>query len=89
MTSHVARLLGQGIIKREVSLYRWPPVWLVWISLLQIKTQIVSFHTADSKPVKQEVNSSDTSPFCIPWLGKNDGIWRQGNNTGMLLDRKC
>ena len=23
----------QGILKREVSLYHWPPVWLVWISL--------------------------------------------------------
>ncbi len=25
--------LSQGILKGEVSLYRWPPVWLVWISL--------------------------------------------------------
>jgi hypothetical protein len=24
---------SQGILKGEVSLYRWPPVWLVWISL--------------------------------------------------------
>jgi hypothetical protein len=31
-------------------------------SVLQIKTKIVSCHTADSKPVKQEV------PFSIPWL---------------------
>jgi len=23
----------QGILKGEVSLYSWPPVWLVWISL--------------------------------------------------------
>jgi hypothetical protein len=23
----------QGILKGEVSLYRWPPVWLLWISL--------------------------------------------------------
>jgi len=22
-----------GILKGEVSLYHWPPVWLVWISL--------------------------------------------------------
>ncbi len=27
-------------------------------SVLQIKTKIVSCHTADSKPVKQEVNST-------------------------------
>ena len=39
-------------------------------SVLQIKTKIVSSHTADSKPVKQEVNGtvSDTSPFSIPWF---------------------
>jgi hypothetical protein len=24
---------SQGILKGEVSLYNWPPVWLVWISL--------------------------------------------------------
>ncbi len=27
--------LNQGILKGEVSLYRWPPVWLVWISLFR------------------------------------------------------
>jgi len=26
-------LLNQGILKEDVSLYHWPPVWLVWISL--------------------------------------------------------
>jgi hypothetical protein len=30
--------------------------------LLQIKTQIVSCHTADSKPVKQEVNGTVIRP---------------------------
>ena len=25
--------IGQGILKGEILLYRWPPVWLVWISL--------------------------------------------------------
>jgi hypothetical protein len=58
----------QGTLKGEVSLYRWPPVWPVWISLLQIKTKIVSCHRADSKPVKQEVNCTVIlSPFSIPW----------------------
>jgi len=28
-----ARAFFQGILKGEVSLYHWPPVWLVWISL--------------------------------------------------------
>jgi hypothetical protein len=35
---------------------------------LQIKTKIVSCHTADSKQVKQEVNRTVIlSPFSIPW----------------------
>jgi hypothetical protein len=34
--------------------------------VLQIKTKIVSCHTADTKPVQQEVNG--TSPFSFPWL---------------------
>jgi hypothetical protein len=35
---------------------------------LQIKAKIVSCHTADSKPVKQEVNCTVIlSPFSIPW----------------------
>jgi hypothetical protein len=35
-------------------------------SVLQIKTKIVSCHTADYKPVKQEVRYSDTSPDSRP-----------------------
>ncbi len=31
-------------------------------SVLQIKTNIVSCHTADSKPVKQEVNGTEILP---------------------------
>ncbi len=63
----------QGILKGEVSLYRWPPVWLVWISLLtvlQIKTKIVSCHTTDSK-VKSQTGGqwyNDTSPLVFPRL---------------------
>ncbi len=33
-------------------------------SVLKIKTKIVSCHTADSKPVKQEVNST---AIILPW----------------------
>jgi hypothetical protein len=32
---------------------------------LQIKTKIVSCHTADSKPVKQEVNSTMILPLLV------------------------
>jgi len=36
---------------------------------LQIKTKIVSCHTANSKPVKQEVNGTVIlPPFSMPWL---------------------
>jgi hypothetical protein len=28
-----AQCLPQGILKGEVSLYHWPPVWLVWNQL--------------------------------------------------------
>ncbi len=47
---------------------------------MKIKTKIVSFHTADSKPVKQEVNEwySDTSPCSIPW--SNYRVWRSHNS---------
>jgi len=34
---------------------------------LQIKTKIVSSHTADSKPVKQEVNSTVILPLVNPF----------------------
>jgi hypothetical protein len=50
-------------------------------SVLQMKTKIVSSHTADSKPVKQEVNSTVILPplvfpecrllngmYCLPCL---------------------
>ncbi len=34
-------------------------------SVLQIKTTIVSYHTADSKPVKQEVNGTVILPQLV------------------------
>jgi hypothetical protein len=37
------------------------------LSVLQIKTKIVSSHTTDSKPVKQEVNGTIIlTPFVFP-----------------------
>ncbi len=39
-------------------------------SVLQIKTKIVSSHTADSKPVKHEVNGT-MIPFSIPCMGSS------------------
>jgi len=34
-------------------------------SVFQIKTKIVSYHTADSKPVKQEVNGTVILPRLV------------------------
>ncbi len=59
---------------------------------MQIKTNIVSFNTTDSKPVKQEVNStvilppSDTSPFSIPWFIIFTSIKPQTNVTQIFTD---
>ncbi len=40
------------------------------LSVLQIKTKTVSSHTADSKPVKQKVNSTVTlPPLVFPGIG--------------------
>ncbi len=39
------------------------------LSVLQIRTKIVSSHTANSEPVKQEVNGTVIlPPFSIPWF---------------------
>ncbi len=42
---------------------------------MQIKTKIVSCHTADSKPVKQEVNGTVIlSPLAFPGLGHKNTL---------------
>ncbi len=46
-------------------------------SVLQIKTKIVSSHTADSKPVKQEVNITMILP---PLVFPGTGITYDDNN---------
>jgi hypothetical protein len=48
------------------------------LSVLQIKTKIVSCHTTDSKPVKQEVNGTVIlSPLVFPGerLSTVDLLW--------------
>jgi hypothetical protein len=47
------------------------------LSFLQIKTKIVSSHTSDSKPVKQEVNSTLILP---PLVFLGTGITYDDNN---------
>ncbi len=71
------RTLNQGILKGEVSLYRWPPVWLVWNQLYDNWQFLFLFAKADwSKPVKQEVNGTVILPplvfpaSTLGWPGK-------------------
>jgi hypothetical protein len=53
------------------------------LSVLQIKTKIVSCHTADSKPVKQEVNGTVILPplvfpdqsYLFWYSPRNQGKW--------------
>jgi len=43
--------------------------------VLEIKTKIVSCHTADSKPVKQEVNGTEIlPPLVLPIYGLKEPI---------------
>ncbi len=68
---------GQEILKGEVPLTSC--LTGLDLSVLQIKTKMVSCHTADSKPVKQEVNGTVILPplvfsglgkeVCIPLMG--------------------
>ncbi len=61
---------------------------------MQIKTKIVSCHTANSKPVKQEVNSTVIlPPFSIPCLVSftlsviNKSIMLSGNmQSGIMMN---
>jgi hypothetical protein len=46
---------------------------------LQIKTKIVSCHTADSKPIKQKVNGTNIlPPLVFPDLPKNKRLGWKG-----------
>jgi len=56
--------IGQGILKGEVSLYHWPPAWLVWNQLYD-NLQNRLFKTTQTGGQWY----SDTSPFSLPWIG--------------------
>jgi hypothetical protein len=50
----------------------------LYLCVLQIKTKHVSCPTADSKPVKQEVNGTAIlPPLRIPWLSLLDAVAAQ------------
>jgi hypothetical protein len=67
----VEEMLNQGKLKGKVTVQLTSSLTDLDWSVLQIKTKIVSCHTADSKPVKQEVNCTMILPplvFPTPWL---------------------
>jgi len=63
------RIFVQGILNGEVSLYSWPPVWLVWNHLydywqflLLMQNRLIQTSQKGGKWY------SDTSPLIIPWF---------------------
>ncbi len=57
------------------------------LSVLQIKTKIVSCHTPDSKPVKQEVNSTVIlPPLVFPAFSYLSVVTLTVGETDKLLD---
>jgi len=46
----------QGILKGEVSLYHWPPVWLIWIQLYDKRQFLFLFAKQTIPSVEHEVN---------------------------------
>ncbi len=60
----------QRILKGAVSLYHWPPVWLVWNQLYD-NWQFFCFYLQNRLIQTSQTGDwwySDTSPFSIPWL---------------------
>ncbi len=51
LANTIKHIRMQGILKGEVSLYHWPPVWLLWIGLVCFTNKNVQWHF----------------PFSIPW----------------------
>ncbi len=68
ITENISRHTNQGILEGEVSLYRWSPVWLVWISLFCNKNKNcqLSYSWFQTSQTGGEWYS-DTSPFSIPY----------------------
>ncbi len=61
--------INQGILKGEVSLYHWPPVWLVWNQLyanwnlcFYLQKRLIQTSQTGSQQY------SDTSPFSSPCI---------------------
>ncbi len=89
-------IVRQGILKGDVSLYHWPPVWLIWISRFANKNKncqlSYSWFKTSQTGGKQY---SDTSSFSIPWVRwrgqRGIGAWLAGfwgNEVSTVLSSK-
>jgi len=67
VTDDGAKKLEQGLLKGEVSLYSWPPVWLVWISPFCKWNQYfrLSYNWFQTSQTGGQ-RYSDTSPISFP-----------------------
>ncbi len=63
-------IVFQGILKGEVLLYCWPPVWLVWNQLYD-SWQFLFLFVKQTNPNQSNRRYSDTSPCSIPWFFKS------------------
>ena len=67
ISTNFTLLWSQGILKGKVSMYHWPPVWLVWNQQYDywnfFYLQTSWFQTSQTGGQRY----SDTSPFSIPW----------------------
>ena len=79
-------MLVQGILKGEVSLYHWPPVWLVWNQLYDNWQFLQKRLIQTSQTLGQQY--SDTSPFSIPWLVIHKDALSHYHGTKVLLNRQ-
>jgi len=80
---------GQGILKGELSLFCWPPVWLVWNQLYD-NWQFLFLFAKHAIQTGQTGGQwySDT-PFSIPWTGTwidNDDHSREPTCTAWELN---
>ncbi len=68
-TSVFAMKLNQGILKGEVSLYHWPPVWLIWNQLYDNR-QFLFLFSKQANPNQSNRRSMVQwyFPFSIPWV---------------------
>ncbi len=75
-------ITGQGILKEEVSLYHWPPVWLVWNQLYEY-WQFLFLFAKLTNPNQSNRRSMVQwyFPFSIPCTGIQNGVAGYGHGS--------